>query len=129
MVRFYQQNTLSHKDGDRKVKINEASEKMPWQWQYDRDDDALLDKYYRTLDDLYIFLEENTVAKWQNSPLRKKLTVCFIKERKQKTKPASSIVCPGGKTTDPPLVCRLHRQPPAWLYRHQRSSSVLRAAI
>lgn len=80
MVRFYQQNTLSHEDGGRKVKINEGSEKMPWQWQFDRDDDALLDKYYRTLDDLYIFLEENTVAEWQNSPLRKKLTACFVKD-------------------------------------------------
>lgn len=80
MVRFYQQNTLSHEDGGRKVKINEGSEKMPWQWQYDRDDDALLDKYYRALDDLYIFLEENTVPEWQKSPLRKKLAACFVKD-------------------------------------------------
>lgn len=61
------------------MKINEGSEKMPWQWQYDRDDDALLDKYYRVLDDLYIFLEENTVPEWQESPLRKKLAACFVK--------------------------------------------------
>ena len=80
MVRFYQQNTLSHEDGGRKVKINEGSEKMPWQWQYDRDDDALLDKYYRALDDLYVFLEEKSVTEWQNSPLRKKLAACFIKD-------------------------------------------------
>ena len=80
MVRFYQQNTLSHEDGGRKVKINEGSEKMPWQWQYDRDDDALLDKYYRALDDLYVFLEEKSVTEWQNTPLRKKLAACFIKD-------------------------------------------------
>ena len=80
MVRFYQQNTLSHEDGGRKVKINEGSEKMPWQWQYDRDDGALLDKYYRVLDDLYIFLEENTVSEWQESSLRKKLAACFVKD-------------------------------------------------
>lgn len=80
MVRFYQQNTLSHEDGGRKVKINEGSEKMPWQWQYDRDDDALLDKYYRALDDLYVFLEEKSVPEWQKSPLRKKLAACFVKD-------------------------------------------------
>ena len=80
MVRFYQQNTLSHEDGGRKVKINEGSEKMPWQWQFDRDDDALLDKYFRALDDLYIFLEERAVPEWQNSPLRKRLATCFIKD-------------------------------------------------
>lgn len=80
MVRFYQQNTLSHEDGGRKVKINEGSEKMPWQWQYDRDDDALLDKYYRALDDLYIFIEDHTIEEWETSPLRKKLAACFIKD-------------------------------------------------
>lgn len=80
MVRFYQQNTLSHEDGGRKVKINDGSEKMPWQWQYDRDDDALLDRYYRALDDLYIFLEETDIPEWKESPLRIKLAECFIKD-------------------------------------------------
>ncbi len=80
MVRFYQQNILSHEDGGRKVKIHEESEKMPWQWQYDRDDQALLDKYYRTLDDLYAFLEESNPSEWQNSPLRKRLDGCFVKD-------------------------------------------------
>ena len=80
MVRFYQQNTLSHEDGGRKVKINEGSEKMPWQWQFERDDDALLDKYYRALDDLYIFLEEHSIEEWRNSPLRLKLAGCLVKD-------------------------------------------------
>lgn len=80
MVRFYQQNTLSHEDGGRKVKINDGSEKMPWQWQYDRDDDALLDRYYRSLDDLYIFLEETSLPEWDKSPLRMKLAGCFIQD-------------------------------------------------
>lgn len=80
MVRFYQQNILSHEDGGRKVKIHEESEKMPWQWQYDRDDQALLDKYHRTLDELYAFLEEAAIEEWQAAPLRMKLAGCFIKD-------------------------------------------------
>lgn len=80
MVRFYQQNILSHEDGGRKVKIHEESEKMPWQWQYDRDDQALLDKYYRTLDELYDFLEEAGIEEWRTCPLRQKLAGCFIKD-------------------------------------------------
>ncbi len=80
MVRFYQQNILSHEDGGRKVKIHEGSEKMPWQWQYDRDDQALLDKYYRALDDLYAFLEESDIKEWEESPLRQKLATCFVKD-------------------------------------------------
>ena len=80
MIRFYQQNIVSHEDGGRKVKIHDGSEKMPWQWQYDRDDQAMQDKYYRTLDDLYTFLEETRIAEWENSPLRQKLASCFIKD-------------------------------------------------
>ncbi len=80
MVRFYQQNILSHEDGGRKVKIHDGSEKMPWQWQYDRDDQALLDKYYRALDDLYAFLEENDIEEWEQSPLRQKLATCFVRD-------------------------------------------------
>lgn len=80
MVRFYQQNILSHEDGGRKVKIHEESEKMPWQWQYDRDDQALLDKYYRTLDELYSFLEEAQIEEWETAPLRQKLAGCFVKD-------------------------------------------------
>lgn len=80
MVRFYQQNILSHEDGGRKVKIHEESEKMPWQWQYDRDDQALLDKYYRTLDELYTFLEETHIKEWETAPLRQKLAACFVKD-------------------------------------------------
>ncbi len=80
MVGFYQQNILSHEDGGRKVKIHDGSEKMPWQWQYDRDDQALLDKYYRALDDLYAFLEENDIEEWEQSPLRQKLATCFVRD-------------------------------------------------
>ena len=80
MVRFYQQNILSHEDGGRTAKIHEESEKMPWQWQYDRDDQALLDKYYRSLDELYTFLEEEQIEEWKTSPLRQKLAECFIKD-------------------------------------------------
>lgn len=80
MVRFYQQNILSHEDGGRKVKVNEGSEKMPWEWQYERDDEALLDKYHRALDDLYVFLEEKKIEEWESSRLRKKLAACFIKD-------------------------------------------------
>ncbi len=80
MVRFYQQNILSHEDGGRKVKIHDGSEKMPWQWQYDRDDQALLDKYHRALDDLYSFLEESAIEEWERSPLRQKLATCFVKD-------------------------------------------------
>lgn len=82
MMRFYQQNILSHEDGGRKVKIHEGSEKMPWQWQYDRDDDALQDKYYRALDALYLFLDENLdeIPEWAAAPQRRELARCFVRD-------------------------------------------------
>lgn len=82
MMRFYQQNILSHEDGGRKVKIHEGSEKMPWQWQFDRDDEALQDKYYRALDALYLFLDENLdeIPEWAAAPQRRELARCFVRD-------------------------------------------------
>lgn len=38
-LRMYQKNDLSHEDDGRKFKIaTDNSEKLPWEWQLDRDD-------------------------------------------------------------------------------------------
>lgn len=80
MSRFYAQNILSHEDGGRKVKIHAESEKMPWQWQYDRDDEAMTDNYHRALDELFRLLEAEQLPEWQAAPLRRRLAGCFIRE-------------------------------------------------
>lgn len=79
IYRFFQQNLVGHEDAGRKIAINKENESMPWQWQVDRDDEAMLDKYYRTLDALYKFLDKEKIAEWTGSPLKKRLEQCFVK--------------------------------------------------
>lgn len=63
-------NLVSHEDAGRKFKADE-NEKMPFEWMIDRDERAQRDKYYRSLDALYAFLEENRVPEWIDSYIRK----------------------------------------------------------
>ena len=69
MHHFYQRNLVSHEDSGRKVKISE-NEKLPWAWQIEKDDAVLRDTFFRTLDELYLFLEQTDIKEWKDSPLR-----------------------------------------------------------
>jgi hypothetical protein len=79
MYRYYQQ-VLSHEDGGRKLKIATDTEKHPWAWELERDDQALLDKYHRALDELYIFVEANNIAEWKESRISKDRSVCLVRD-------------------------------------------------
>jgi hypothetical protein len=63
----YQGNDISHEDTGRKVKIDNESEKIAWQWQYDRDDAAAMRNYQKTFDRLIRFLNANveTFTEWE----------------------------------------------------------------
>lgn len=76
----YQGNDISHEDSGRKMKIDSASEKIAWDWQYDRDDAAALRNYQRALDRLIRFLNENaeSLPEWKNSEARKTSLNLFI---------------------------------------------------
>lgn len=59
-LRLYQKNDLSHEDDGRKFKVaTDNSEKLPWEWQLDRDDALHLEEYYKAVDVLirYLYLE------------------------------------------------------------------------
>lgn len=61
---MYQHNDISHEDSGRKFKIDNDKEKLPWEWQLDRDDARQLEDYYKEVDSLIRFLEEKKVAEW-----------------------------------------------------------------
>lgn len=76
----YQGNDISHEDTGRKVKIDDTSEKLAWEWMYDRDDAAAIRNYQRTLDRLIRFLNANAASfpEWKNSDARKATLNLFI---------------------------------------------------
>jgi hypothetical protein len=77
MYRYFQQ-VLSHEDGGRVLKINSETEKNPWAWQLERDDQALLDRHYRALDELFIFVERNKITEWEQSRIFKDRKACLV---------------------------------------------------
>ena len=71
-LRMYRKNDLSHEDDGRKFKVaTDNSEKLPWEWQLDRDDAIHLDDYYKSIDVLVRYLNVNNIAEWKDSSLYK----------------------------------------------------------
>lgn len=67
-LRMYRKNDLSHEDDGRKFKVaTDNSEKLPWEWQLDRDDAIHLDDYYNSVDSLIRHLNNNNISEWKES--------------------------------------------------------------
>lgn len=64
-LRMYRKNDLSHEDDGRKFKMaTDGSEKLPWEWQLDRDDALHLEEYYRAVDALIRYLNKKGLEVW-----------------------------------------------------------------
>jgi hypothetical protein len=76
----YQGNDISHEDTGRKMKIDAESEKMAWEWMYDRDDAAAMRNYQKTFDRLIRFLNANVESfpEWAESAARTNTLSLFI---------------------------------------------------
>ena len=66
MSRYFRQTIISHEDSGRKLKIDE-NEKVPFEWMLDRDDKAMRERYFRSLDSLFAYLDKAKIAEWENS--------------------------------------------------------------
>lgn len=71
-LRLYQKNDLSHEDDGRKFKVaTDGSEKLPWEWQLERDDALHLEEYYKAVDELIRYLNEKKPVEWTDFPAYK----------------------------------------------------------
>lgn len=71
-LRMYQKNDLSHEDDGRKFKTaTDGSEKLPWEWQLDRDDALHLEEYYKAVDALIRYLNKEEIKEWTEGNLYK----------------------------------------------------------
>lgn len=79
-LRLYQKNDLSHEDDGRKFKTaTDGSEKLPWEWQLDRDDALHLEEYYKAVDVLLRYLNEKKPDEWTGSDLYKSAQTLIIR--------------------------------------------------
>lgn len=79
-LRLYQKNDLSHEDDGRKFKTaTDGSEKLPWEWQLDRDDALHLEEYYKAVDVLIRYLNKKQPEEWTKSDLYKSAQTLIIR--------------------------------------------------
>lgn len=78
-LRLYQKNDLSHEDSGRKVKLDQDNEKLPWQWQLDRDDALHLEEYYKAVDILIRALNSSDIQQWKSSKAYKQSQQLIIR--------------------------------------------------
>lgn len=79
-LRMYQKNDLSHEDDGRKFKIaTDNSEKLPWEWQLDRDDARHMEDYYKAVDALIRYLNTSDVKEWKESRTYKMSQLLLIR--------------------------------------------------
>lgn len=76
-------NDISHDSNGRKMVMDPASEKMPFEWLLERDDHAILSKAYKTTDRLIKFLDDNfdkapISTTWATSEAYGLSKLCFI---------------------------------------------------
>jgi hypothetical protein len=82
--KFAAHTDIGHGEDGRKVKIDNANEKLPWEWMISRDDNAMLNKAHKTMDRLIAFLEKNStdITEWKDSSSQKIARSLFINNTK-----------------------------------------------
>lgn len=64
-LNLYRKNDLSHEDDGRKFKVStDGTDKLPWEWQLERDDAIHMEEYYRAVDILVRYLNERRPEAW-----------------------------------------------------------------
>lgn len=81
---MYRKNDISHEDSGRKVKTaSDGTDRIPWEWQLDRDDAIHLEEYYRAVERLIRYLDDNEVDTWMNSDQKKTASALLIRSGRE----------------------------------------------
>ena len=79
-LRMYQKNDLSHEDDGRKFKVStDGTDKLPWEWQLDRDDAIQMESYFRSVDRLIDHLNREKIAEWTSTPLYRSMQQLIVR--------------------------------------------------
>lgn len=79
-LRLYQKNDLSHEDDGRKFKVStDGTDKLPWEWQLDRDDALQMEAYFRAVDSLITLLNKAKPEEWTATPLYRSVQQLIVR--------------------------------------------------
>lgn len=67
-LQMYRKNDVSHEDSGRKVVVaSDGTDKIPWEWQLDRDDAIHMEEYYQAVEQLIDYLNKTQLKEWMES--------------------------------------------------------------
>ena len=83
-LQLYRKNDVSHEDSGRKVVVSsDGSDKIPWEWQLDRDDAIHMEEYYQAVEQLIDHLNKIKLREWMESDQKKLSDTLLIRSGRE----------------------------------------------
>ena len=83
-LQMYRKNDVSHEDSGRKVVVtSDGTDKIPWEWQLDRDDAIHMEEYYQAVEQLIDYLNKTQLKEWMESEQKKLADALLIRSGRE----------------------------------------------
>ena len=83
-LQMYRKNDVSHEDSGRKVVVtSDGTDKIPWEWQLDRDDAIHMEEYYQAVEQLIDYLNKTQLKEWMESEQKKLADTLLIRSGRE----------------------------------------------
>lgn len=83
-LQMYRKNDVSHEDSGRKVVVaSDGTDKIPWEWQLDRDDAIHMEEYYQAVEQLIDYLNKTQLMEWMESEPKRLADTLLIRSGRE----------------------------------------------
>ena len=83
-LQMYRKNDVSHEDSGRKVVVaSDGTDKIPWEWQLDRDDAIHMEEYYQAVEQLIDYLNKTQLKEWMESEQKQLADTLLIRSGRE----------------------------------------------
>ena len=83
-LQMYRKNDVSHEDSGRKVTVSsDGTDKIPWEWQLDRDDAIHMEEYYQAVEQLIDYLNKTELKEWMESEQKQLADTLLIRSGRE----------------------------------------------
>lgn len=83
-LQMYRKNDVSHEDSGRKVVVaSDGTDKIPWEWQLDRDDAIHMEEYYQAVEQLIDYLNKTQLKEWMESEPKRLADTLLIRSGRE----------------------------------------------
>ena len=83
-LQMYRKNDVSHEDSGRKVTVSsDGTDKIPWEWQLDRDDAIHMEEYYQAVEQLIDYLNKTQLKERMESEQKQLADTLLIRSGRE----------------------------------------------